>query len=168
MLARWSTLGELPKGPMPAPSKVFEIVSTATVSKSAVEAKDLLFLRPKDGVTMNRDRLLADAKARALEMAKDYKPPEPVELTLPGPSGKLAMQMAAEGFARLGRATEHDLVVSGALAEALSGGDTDIIDTVDEDALYVLERVQFMRLVRQPKTLARVEHTLETGKPLRN
>ena len=87
---------------------------------------------------------------------------------MPGPSGKLAMRMAAEGFARLGRATEHDLVVSSALAEVLSGGDTDIIDTVDEDELYELERTQFMRLVRQPKTLARVEHTLETGKPLRN
>ncbi|MBV8401420.1 MAG: enoyl-CoA hydratase/isomerase family protein, partial [Acetobacteraceae bacterium] len=168
MLARWTTSGKLPKGPMPAAAKVFEMISTATISKSAADAKELLLLRPNDGITMNRDRLLADAKARALAMAKDYQPPEPVKLTLPGPSGKLTMQMGAEEFARLGRATEHDLVVSGALAEVLSGGDTDIIDTVDEDALYDLERTQFMRLVRQPKTLARIEHTLETGKPLRN
>ncbi|MBV8573536.1 MAG: hypothetical protein JOZ58_00650 [Acetobacteraceae bacterium] len=144
------------------------MISTATVSKSAADAKELLLLRRDDGITMNRDRLLADAKARALAMAKDYQPPEPIKLTLPGPSGKLALQMGAEGFARVGRATEHDLFVSGALADVLSGDDTDIVDTVDEDALYGLERTQFMRLVRQPKTLARVEHTLETGKPLRN
>ncbi|MBV8401212.1 MAG: 3-hydroxyacyl-CoA dehydrogenase [Acetobacteraceae bacterium] len=168
MLARWTTSGKLPKGPMPAPAKVFEMISTATVSKSAADAKELLLLRRDDGITMNRDRLLADAKARALAMAKDYQPPEPIKLTLPGPSGKLALQMGAEGFARVGRATEHDLFVSGALADVLSGDDTDIVDTVDEDALYGLERTQFMRLVRQPKTLARVEHTLETGKPLRN
>ena len=62
------------------------------------EAKELLFLRPDDGITMNRDRLLADAKARALAMAADYEPPEPIELTLPGPSGKLAH---ADGGGRL-------------------------------------------------------------------
>ena len=73
MLARWSTLGKLPHGPMPAPAKVFEMVSTATVSKSAAEAKELLFLRPKDRITMNRDRLLADAKARALEIAEGVR-----------------------------------------------------------------------------------------------
>lgn len=168
MLTRWSTLGKLPKGPMPAPAKVFETVSTATVSKSAAEGKELLFLRPDDGITMNRDRLLADAKARALAMAADYEPPEPVELTLPGPSGKVAMQMAAEGFARRGLATPYDLVVAGALADVLSGGDTDIIDTVNEQQLLDLERKSFMALVRQNNTLARVEHTLETGKPLRN
>jgi 3-hydroxyacyl-CoA dehydrogenase len=168
MLARWSTLGKLPKGPMPAAAKVFETVGAATVSKSAAEAKELLFLRPDDAITMNRNRLLADAKARALAMAADYQPPKPVELTLPGPSGKLAMRMAAESLARRGLATRYDLVVAGALADVLSGGETDIVDTVNEQQLLELERKSFMRLVRQASTLARVEHTLETGKPLRN
>jgi 3-hydroxyacyl-CoA dehydrogenase len=101
-------------------------------------------------------------------MAEGYQPPKPVELTLPGPSGKLAMQMAAESLARRGLATRYDLVVAGGLADVLSGGETDIMDTVNEQQMLDLERKSFMRLIRQDNTLARVEHTLETGKPLRN
>jgi 3-hydroxyacyl-CoA dehydrogenase len=168
MLTRWQTDAKMPKGPMPAPAKVFETVSTATVSKSAAEARDLLFLRPTDGITMNRDRLLADAKARALALVEGYKPPKPHELTLPGPSGRVAMEMAAEGFHRRGIATAHDLTVASALAAVLSGGGTDIIDVVNEQTMLDLERENFMRLVRTTPTLARIEHTLETGKPLRN
>ncbi|MBV8576390.1 MAG: 3-hydroxyacyl-CoA dehydrogenase, partial [Acetobacteraceae bacterium] len=168
MLARWSTIGKLPKGPMPAPAKVFETVGAATVSKSAAEAKEMLFLRPDDGITMNRNRLLADAKTRALALVENYTPPKPIELTLPGPSGKLAMRMAAESLARRGVATQYDLVVAGALADVLSGGETDILDTISEQQLLDLERRNFMRLIRQGNTLARIEHTLETGKPLRN
>ncbi len=65
-------------------------------------------------------------------------------------------------------ATDHDLVVADGLAEVLSGGDTDITDTMTEQQLLDLERRVFMRLVRKPATLARIEHMLETGKPLRN
>lgn len=168
MLTRWQTDPNLPKGPMPAPSKVFEIVSTATVSKSAAEAKELLFLRASDGITMNRDRLLADAKARALALAADYKPPEPVDLTLPGPSGKTALVMAAQGFHLRGLATEHDVVVAEALADVLSGGEADLTTPVNESAVLDLERANFMRLIRTQPTLARIEHILETGRPLRN
>ncbi|NFV79652.1 3-hydroxyacyl-CoA dehydrogenase/enoyl-CoA hydratase family protein [Magnetospirillum aberrantis] len=169
MLTRWASSGKLPKGPMPAVGKAFELISTATVAKSAAEAKEQLFLRPHDGITMNRYRLLADAKAKALSMVDGYQIPEPpVPLALPGPSGKVALEMAVAGFQRLGKATPHDGVVSGEVANVLSGGDTDVIKTVDEDALYDLEREAFMRLVRHPGTLARVEHMLLTGKPLRN
>lgn len=168
MLVRWSTGGKLPKGPMPAPAKVFEMVSTAQVSKSAAEAKELLFLRPTDAITMNRERLLADAKARALALVENYTPPVPPELTLPGPSGRIGLQIAAEDFHRRGIATDHDVTVAGALAEVLSGGNTDIVDTVTEQHLLDLERASFLRLVKTAPTLARIEHTLETGKPLRN
>lgn len=168
MLNRWISLGRLPKGPMPAVGKVFETISTATVAKSAAEAKELLFLRPTDGITMNRYRLLADAKARALAMVEGYVPPEPPIFTLAGPSAKVALDMAVAGFRRLGKATPHDEVVSGALAEVLSGGDTDVTETLDEDAVLDLERSAFMGLVRHPGTLARVETMLMTGKPLRN
>ncbi len=153
---------------MPAPAKVFETVSTAKVSKSAAEAKELLFLRASDGITMNRERLLADAKARALQLAESYTPPQPPELTLPGPSGALGLRIAAEDFHRRGIATAHDMTVASALGDVLSGGDTDIIDTVGEQRLLDLERASFMRLVKTGPTLARIEHTLETGKPLRN
>jgi hypothetical protein len=69
---------------MPAVAKVFETVSTATVSKSAAQAIEHGFLRPTDKVTMNRERLLADAKARALAMVEGYAPPEPPTFRLPG------------------------------------------------------------------------------------
>ena len=169
MLQRWKTLGRLPKGPMPAVVKVFETVSTATVAKSAAEAKELLFLRPTDGITMNRYRLLADAKAKALELARDYKPPsKDAEWVLPGQSAAVGMQMAAESFHRRGLATKHDLVVSAALAEVLSGGGADVTRPLREDDVLELERSQFMTLLHHPDTMARIEHVLETGKPLRN
>ncbi len=168
MLARWTVFGQLPHGPMPVPSKVFEMVSTATTSKSAAQARELLFLRPTDGITMNRDRLLADAKAAALRLVDGYIPPRPVELRLPGASGALGMRMAAEGYHKRGLATDHDVVVSTALADVLSGGPADLMDAVTEDQMLNLERHAFMRLARLPATLARIEHTLETGKPLRN
>ncbi|GJD35422.1 3-hydroxyacyl-CoA dehydrogenase/enoyl-CoA hydratase family protein [Methylobacterium aerolatum] len=168
MLARWQANPTLPKGPMPATAKVFETVSTATVAKSAEEARDLLFLRPADGITMNRDRLLADAKAKALSLVEGYAAPKPATLTLPGPSGALALRMAAEGFANRGIATKHDLVVAGELATVLSGGEADGLDTLDEAAILDLEREGFMRLVRTEATLDRFESVIETGKPVRN
>lgn len=169
MLQRWSTLGSLPNGPMPPVVKVFETISTATVAKSAAEAKELLFLRPTDGITMNRYRLLADAKAKALELARDYTPPsKDYEWRLPGESAAAGMRTAAESFHRRGLATKHDLVVAGALAEVLSGGDADITRPLREDDVLELECNRFMRLLHHPDTIARIEHVLETGKPLRN
>ncbi len=168
MLARWKADKKLPRGPMPASAKAFEAISTATVSKSAHEAMGHKFLRETDGISMNRDRLLADAKARALSMVEGYTPPTPPEFRLPGASGRFGLNMAAEGFARRGLATPHDLVVADALAEVLTGGPADLVDVVSEQQLLDLERAAFMRLARTGPTLARIEHTLETGKPLRN
>ncbi len=168
MLARWSASRRRPGGPMPPVMKVFEAVSTAQVAKSAAEARELGFLRAADGITMNRDRLLANARARALAMADGYTPPEAPEFRLPGPSASAAMGLAVDGFRALGKATAHDVVVASALATVLSGGATDVTEVLDEDALLALEREAFMRLVRDPATIARIEHMLETGKPLRN
>lgn len=168
MLGRWAEYGRLPKGPMPAASKAFEIISTATVAKSAAEAKEHLFFKPTDAITMNRYRLLADAKAKVLSMVENYVPPKPVTYALPGPSGKAAMTMAVEGFHRLGKATDYDMVVSDALATVLTGGDTDVITPLDEDQVLALEVKHFMGIVRKPGTYARIEHMLSTGKPLRN
>jgi 3-hydroxyacyl-CoA dehydrogenase len=168
MLSRWQATLELPRGPMPAPTKVFETVSTATVSTSAAEAQELKFLRAEDGITMNRYRLLADAKARALKLSENYTPPKRVDLKLPGAAGKLAFTMAVDGFYQRGLATDHDRVVADALAMVLSGGSADPIDIVTEDQLQALERAAFMRLIKTSGTLARIEHMLVTGKPLRN
>jgi 3-hydroxyacyl-CoA dehydrogenase len=168
MLSRCAASDSLPRGPLPAAAKVFEMVSTATTSTSALHAKELLFLRPDDGITMNRYRLLADAKARALQLADDYESPKPPGLKLPGAAGKLAFAMAAESFHRRGIATDHDVVVANALAEVLSGGAADLVDTVNEDEVLALERAAFVRLMKTERTLARIEHLLLTGKPLRN
>ena len=168
MLDRWRQNPALPKGPMPSVAKVFETVSTATVAKSAAEAKEYGFLRPSDGITMNRVRLLSDAKAKALALVEGYAPPAPPEFRLPGAGGKVALELAVEGFQARGLATSYDGVVSGALADVLSGGEKDLIDIVSEADLLALERKAFMQLVRDPRTQARVEQMLVTGKPLRN
>ena len=167
-ISRWEENPRHPDGPMPAVSKAFETISTATVAKSAANAQELGFLRPDDGITMNRDRLLYDAKQRALAMADGYTAPEKPEYRLPGPSGKAALDLAVESFHKQGKATDHDVTVSGELAYVLTGGDTDITEVVTEADMLKLEREAFMRLVRNPKSQARVEHMLETGKPLRN
>ncbi|MEN2978070.1 3-hydroxyacyl-CoA dehydrogenase/enoyl-CoA hydratase family protein [Tistrella bauzanensis] len=168
LLVRWMNNKRRPGGPMPAVAQVFEMVSTAKVSESAEEARDLLLLRDGDRITMNRDRVLADAKARALEMVAGYEKPLPAEISLPGPTARVALNMAVEGFHMQGKATPHDVVVSGALARVLSGGDTDITETLREDDITRLEREAFVSLLKTPATLARIEHMLETGKPLRN
>ena len=169
MLARMSTDPRRPRGPIPPVAAAFETIGLAKVAKSAFEAKELGFLRATDGVTFNRDRLLADTKAKALELTKGYRPPKPVELTLPGPSGRAALGLALENLKAKGQVTAHDEVVADALAEVLTGGpEADPTVPVSEDDLLALERAVFLRLVKTDATLARLEHTLETGKPLRN
>ena len=168
LLTRWMRHEKRPGGPMPAISKVFETIGLAKVAKSAHEAKEMLILREDDRITMSRDRLLADAKARALGLAEDYRSPERSEISLPGPSAKAALDMAVDALRLSGKATPHDQVVAGRLAVVLSGGATDVTETLGDDDLLKLEREAFMSLVRHPATLARIEHMLETGKPLRN
>ncbi len=168
LLARWQADPKLPRGPMPAVAKAFEIISTAQVSKSAAQARGLGFLRPTDQVTMNRDRLLYDAKQRVLALAEDYQAPKASEYRLPGPGGRMALDLAVDGFAATGKATPHDVVVSKAVARVLTGGEADPLDTLTEDDMTTLERAAFMALVRTPASLARTEHMLATGKPLRN
>jgi 3-hydroxyacyl-CoA dehydrogenase len=157
-----------PQGPVPPVVAAFETIGLAKVSKSAAEAQDLLLLRAQDGITMNRDRLLADAKAKALALAQDYQPPKPQPISLPGPTGAAAIGLALDDFHHQGKATDYDMVVSGKLARVLSGGDADMLDETTEDKLLALEREAFQSLIRDPRTLARMERLLETGKPLRN
>jgi len=168
LLQRWVVNKRRPGGPMPPIIRCFETIGTASVSRSAAEARDYLFLRPEDGITMNRDRLLADAKAKAMALAEHYQPPEFQEMHLPGATARAAMSMALNSLRLAGKATAHDEVVATALARVLSGGDTDITDPITERDMLALERDSFMHLVRKTPTLDRLEHMLETGKPLRN
>ncbi len=168
MIERWQNNPRHPNGPMPAVSKAFELISTATVAKSAAEARDHGFLRKHDQVTMNRDRLLHDAKEHALSMVEGYAPPKKPEFRLPGETGRAALKLAVDSFRKQGMATPHDVTVAEELAIVLTGGNTDMTEVVTEDQMLELEVAGFMRLARNPKSQARVEHMLETGKPLRN
>ena len=155
--------------PMGAVRKAFETIGTATVAKSAHEAQDIGYFRYTDGITMNRDRLLYDAKQRALKLAEGYEAPEKEEdIRLPGPTAKAALDLAVADLRKSGKATPYDVVVSDHLAWVLSGGDTDLTQPLSEDDLLKLEVSQFMDLLRNPGTLARIEHMLDNGKPLRN
>lgn len=168
LIKRWEASPMMPKGPMPAPSKAFEAISTAKTAKSAAEAREMQMLRKGDEITMNRDRLLFDAKAKALKLVEGYVPPEKPVFRLPGPSGALAFAQAVEGFRKQGVATPHDATVAASLAETLTGAEADYLDELTEQQVLDIERANFIKLMKNPKTLARIEHTLVTGKPLRN
>lgn len=168
LLTRAKQSKKLPNGPMPAVATVFETISTAKVGLSAAEGKDLMIFRDTDGVTMNKARLLSDAKTKALEMAKNYTPEQPFDMILPGESGLAAIRMAVDGFYLKGAATPYDVVVSDRVAKVLTGGDYAGPGTlVTQDHLRDLEREHFMALVHDKRTIARIESILKTGKPLR-
>jgi len=155
--------------PVGATRKAFETIGVATVAKSAQEAVDIGYFRETDGITMNRDRLLYDAKNRALGLAKDYTPPEKVEnIRLGGAGAKAALDLAVSDLRKSGKATPYDVTVSDHLATVLSGGDKDYTEEISEDDLIKLELSEFMKLLHNEGTFARIEHMLEKGKPLRN
>lgn len=168
LLSRWSRSKHRPGGPMPPVMKSFEAIATAQVSTSAFEARDLMILRPDDGVVMNADRVLSEAKSRVLKLASGYTPPHPTNMHLPGPSGRAALDLAIRDFVNKGVATAHDAIIAKQLARVLSGGDTDVHDIVTEAGILKLERDAIIKLAKTPETRARVTHMLKTGKPLRN
>ena len=155
--------------PVGAVRKAFETIGMATVAKSAYEAIDIGYFRESDGVSMNRDRLLYDAKQRALELADGYEPPEKVEnIRLGGAGAKMALDLAVSDLRKSGKATPYDVVVSDHLATVLSGGDKDYTEELSEDDLINLELQEFMKLLHNEGTLDRIEYMLDNGKPLRN
>ena len=171
LLARFSrpgSVGPMPGGPMPPISRAFEMVGLAKVSQSAAEARELGILRRGDVIVMNRDRVLGEAIDKVHALAGDYVPPELPVFHLPGRSGKAALALGVEDLARTGKATPHDVVVADALARVLTGGDADLTDEVTEDELLALEREAALSLLRTEGTRARIQHMLETGRPLRN
>lgn len=169
MMQRLNNDPKLPKGPMAGTRKAFETIAVATVAKSAFEAKDHRYFRESDGITMNRDRLLFDAKQKALELVDDYQAPEEQDILVAGAGGKMALDMAVADLRKSGKATPHDVVVSEALAKVLTGGDNgDPTTPISEKDMLKLEAVEFMKLTRTDDTLDRIEHMLTTGKPLRN
>jgi 3-hydroxyacyl-CoA dehydrogenase len=167
MLGRAAARGKA-KGPMQPVLTAFQTIALAQVGKSAYEARDLLFLSDDDNIVMNRDRVLASAKARALKMAATFTPPEPYTYRLPGPSGLAALKSGLREFVNKGMATPHDVVVATQLGRVLTGGRADVTDELTEEDILRLERDAIVSLTKTKATRARIVHILKTGKPLRN
>jgi 3-hydroxyacyl-CoA dehydrogenase len=176
LLPAWGGCGEMlrrlaartPDDPMAAVAAAMELIGKATVAPNAVAARAMGFLRTNDRIVMNRDRLLAEAKATALVMRGAPRPAAPAPLALPGATAREAIGAAVAAMVDAGQATAHDAVVAGALAEVLTGGDLAPSRPVTAAELHALERAAFLRLLREPRTLARLEAMLATGKALRN
>ena len=168
MLAR--AMADLPAGaePLPFIQRAFETIGFGTVSTSGPDARRLGFLRPADGITMNRDRLLADAKAVALSMVPNYVPPQPRQIPAGGPSVLAALKLGVHLAWRAGRISDHDAVIGRKLAWILAGGNLPAAGLLSEPQLLDLEREAFLSLCGERKTQERIAHTLKTGKPLRN
>ncbi len=154
---------------LPFVQRVFETIGFAKVSTSAAHAVELAYLRDADAITMNRDRLLEDAKALALVLARDYTPPLPRPAIRVGGEGVLAtLKLGVHLAWRAGRISDHDALVGRKLAWILAGGSLAHPGTLSEQQLLDLEREAFLSLCGERKTLDRIAHTLKTGKPLRN
>ncbi len=169
MLERFHDAAGIKRGPFPPLRQTFMALMKPqdSLSASAQDARKKLWLRSGDGITMNRDRLLADAKSRALSMVHGYKPPAPVMFRLPGVNGLTAIRSAVNDLYATGQVTYHDVVVADALASTLTGGNTHIGKALSDADLAQLERENFISLLKTPETRARINFMLSTGKPLR-
>ncbi|MET0211646.1 MAG: 3-hydroxyacyl-CoA dehydrogenase NAD-binding domain-containing protein [Vicinamibacterales bacterium] len=155
---------------LPPVQRAFETIAFAKVSSSAPDAQRLGYIRPIDSLTMNVERLLSDAKARALQRVKEgYHPPPPrTNIPVGGDTVLAPLKLGIHLAWRAGRISDHDAVVGRKLATVMAGGQLPHVSTVTEQELLDLEREAFLGLVGERKTLERIQHTLKTGKPLRN
>ncbi len=149
---------------------IFENIALARVSTSAFEARDLRLLRPSDAITMNRDRVLHDAKQKALAFAEaGYVPPQPrTDIPAPGEPVLAALRLGLHMLREGERATDHDVTVTTHLATVLCGGSITPGTLVSEQYLLDLEREHFLSLCGERKSQERIAYTLKSGKPLRN
>ncbi len=154
--------------PFEAVKRAFNLIAAPQPTTSALEAKKKGFLRPRhDRITMNRDRLVADAKRRVLDLAPDYVAPAPQTIRALGREGMGNLSYALFSFLESGQATPYDVTVGHNIAYVLCGGDGPP-RTVTEQDILDLEREAFLKLLGNEKTQERIAYTLKTGKPLRN
>jgi len=150
--------------------QVFETIAMAKVSASAHEARTLKLLDTRDGITMNRDRLIADAKAKVLRLLREgyAAPNQRANIPAPGQTVfatlKLGILLMREGE----YISDHDVKVATHVARVLSGGNLTAGTLLTEQYLLDLEREAFLSLCGEKKTVERIAHMLRTGKPLRN
>ncbi len=166
LLRRWTPPDDA--DPVAGALRAFEVIGMGKTASSPDEARPMRFLRGRDRSTMNRDRLLAEARAFALALAEGYSPPGVPVLRAVGAPGREAMRALLGRLRSKGIATEHDEVVGTALAHVLCGGDRRAGEPLDEAEVHALEREAFVRLARTEATRARIAHLLATGRPLRS
>ncbi len=156
--------------PLPRLRQAFETIGFGKVSTSAAHARQLGLLRDVDAVTMDRERLTADAKAMVLERVREgYRAPDPrTAIPVGGEEARAALELGIHLAWRGGAISDHDARIGRALARIMTGGDLPHATTVSEQYLLDLEREAFLSLCGEAKTLDRIRHTLKTGKTLRN
>ena len=149
--------------------KAFETIAMAKVSTSAENARDMGFLAPADGVSLSREQLLRDAKETVLGLARaGFKRLPPRTVRVPGEGGIANFRMAVWSMRQGHLISEHDAKVGGWVAKILCGGPVAPGSRVTEQHLLDLELEAFLSLVGEAKTQERIQHMLETNKPLRN
>ena len=155
---------------MEAMKRAFETIATAKVATSAHEARTLGFLSDSDGITMNRERVLSDAKARALEIVRaGYEPPVPrTDIPAPGENLLAALKMGVHLMRQGDFITDYEVKLGHKIAEVLCGGNVTPGTPVSEQYFLDLEREGFKSLCGEKKTQERIQYTLKTGKTLRN
>jgi 3-hydroxyacyl-CoA dehydrogenase len=153
-----------------AMKRAFETIATAKVATSAHEARGLGFLNDSDRITMNRERVLSDAKARALEMVRaGYEPPVPrTDIPAPGENLLATLKMGVHMMRAGDYVTDYEVKLGGKIAEVLCGGNVTPGTLVSEQYILDLEREGFKSLCGEKKTQERIQYTLKTGKTLRN
>ncbi|OEH92271.1 3-hydroxyacyl-CoA dehydrogenase/enoyl-CoA hydratase family protein [Bacillus solimangrovi] len=166
-------LEAMPQGPnfdlQKVTNHVFETIATAKVSTSGHEAEQIGFLGVKDGISINGDHLIHDAKQKVLSLHNQgYVAPKRKKIPVVGESGYATMLLGAQAMMKSGYISEHDLKIAQKLAFVLAGGRVPGGTMVDEQYLLDLEREAFVSLVGEPKTQQRMQHMLVKGKPLRN
>lgn len=155
---------------MEALKRTFENITMAKISTSAHEARNLGLLMRSDEITMNRDRVLRNAKERALELARaGYKPPQPrSDIPAPGENLLAALRIGIHLMRQGEFISDHDVKIATKIAEILCAGNITPGTPVTEEYILTLEREGFKSLCGERKTQERIQHTLKTGKPLRN
>jgi len=149
--------------------KIFEQIGFAKVSTSAAEARQFRFLRDGDGVSMNPERLIDDAKQLALSLVPGYAPGAPrTDITVSGDEGFALMKMGVWMAQQGAYISAYDALIGEKLAYVLSGGRLTGTPKVSEQYLLDLEREAFLSLCGRKETQQRIQHMLKTGKPLRN
>lgn len=150
-------------------NKVFETVAMAKVSTSGEEARENNFLNNADGISVNADHLIYDAKQAVLSLAdRGYRPPLRKKVPVVGEPGYATLLLGAQAMFDSGYISEHDLYIAKKLAYVIAGGKVPYGTKVDEQYLLDLEREAFLSLVAHPKSQQRMQHMLLKGKPLRN